>query len=167
MNPASLFELNMEEIKVETQKIAPTKSNGNFDEDAKGEESKDLKLDLNKPMPELLEVLTQYPVKTRVSMTGPMIVARDIAHARLAGRLEKTGELPDYFKKYPVYYAGPAKTPEGMPSGSFGPTTSGRMDPYVEQFQAVGGSMIMIGKGNRTVSRVVWRAVLTSNESKG
>ena len=100
-------------------------------------------------MSEIRELLSKYPVKTRVMLTGPMVVARDIAHAKIKEILEQTGELPAYFKDYPVYYAGPAKTPDGMASGSFGPTTAGRMDSYVDLFQSHGGSMIMIAKGNR------------------
>lgn len=109
-----------------------------------------VKIDLNRPMDEIRKTLAQYPIKTRVSLTGPMIVARDIAHAKLKERLDRGEGLPDYFKQMGVYYAGPAKTPEGMPSGSFGPTTAGRMDSYVDQFQAAGGSMLMIAKGNRS-----------------
>ncbi|CAM5768708.1 fumarate hydratase class I [Labrys miyagiensis] len=109
-----------------------------------------VKIDLNQPMPKILETLSQYPVKTRVSLTGPIIVARDLAHAKLRERLEAGGGLPDYIKNHPVYYAGPAKTPVGYASGSFGPTTAGRMDSYVDQFQAAGGSMIMLAKGNRS-----------------
>jgi fumarate hydratase class I len=108
-----------------------------------------VKIDLDKPMKEILATLSQYPIKTRVSMTGTMIVARDSAHARLRGRLEKGEPLPDYFKNHPIYYAGPAKTPEGYASGAFGPTTAGRMDSFVDQFQAAGGSMVMVAKGNR------------------
>ena len=107
-------------------------------------------VDLDKPMAEIQALLTQYPVGTRVALSGTMIVARDIAHARMAAGLAEGRGLPDYFKKYPVYYAGPAKTPTGFASGSFGPTTSARMDPYVGQFQAAGGSMVMIAKGNRS-----------------
>ncbi|GDX79028.1 fumarate hydratase class I [Deltaproteobacteria bacterium] len=107
-------------------------------------------LDLNRPMAELRETLSKLPVKTRVSLTGPMIVARDIAHARLKDRIDRGEGLPDYFKQHPVYYAGPAKTPTGMASGSFGPTTAGRMDAYVDLFQANGGSFIMLAKGNRS-----------------
>merc|ERR1719433_1963774 len=103
-------------------------------------------------MEENLKKLSQYPIKTRLALTGTIIVARDIAHARMNEMLEAGKDLPDYIKKYPVYYAGPAKTPAGMPSGSFGPTTAGRMDMYVEPFQALKGSMIMIGKGNRSAS---------------
>ncbi|MBO6521187.1 MAG: fumarate hydratase [Rhodospirillales bacterium] len=107
-------------------------------------------IDLRRPMKEVLAELTQYPVKTRLSLTGTLIVARDIAHAKLKERLDAGEGLPQYFKDHPVYYAGPAKTPEGYASGSFGPTTAGRMDSYVEQFQAAGGSMIMLAKGNRS-----------------
>lgn len=108
-----------------------------------------VQIDLNRPMKDILTTLSQYPVKTRVSLTGTIIVARDAAHAKLRERLEKGEPLPDYFKNHPVYYAGPAKTPEGYASGSFGPTTAGRMDSFVDQFQAAGGSMVMLAKGNR------------------
>lgn len=107
-------------------------------------------LDLNRPMDEIRAELSKYPVSTRLSLTGTIIVARDIAHAKLKERLDAGQGLPDYFKNHPVYYAGPAKTPQGMPSGSFGPTTAGRMDSYVDLFQANGGSMVMIAKGNRS-----------------
>jgi fumarate hydratase class I len=108
-------------------------------------------LNLNRPMAEILAELAKYPVKTRLSLSGPLIVARDMAHARLKEEWLDAGKgLPDYFKNHPVYYAGPAKTPEGMASGSFGPTTASRMDPYVDAFQAAGGSMIMLAKGNRS-----------------
>jgi fumarate hydratase class I len=107
-------------------------------------------VDLNRPMPEILVELTQYPIKTRLSLTGSLIVARDAAHTKLRQRLEAGEPLPDYFKNHPVYYAGPAKTPEGYASGSFGPTTAGRMDGFVAQFQEAGGSMIMLAKGNRS-----------------
>ena len=107
-------------------------------------------IDLNKPMPEILAELSKYPVKTRLKLTGTIIVGRDIAHAKLKERLDRGEGLPQYIKDHPIYYAGPAKTPEGMPSGSFGPTTAGRMDPYVDLFQSNGGSMIMIAKGNRS-----------------
>ncbi len=109
-----------------------------------------VEIDLERPMKEVLAELTNYPVKTRLSLTGTLIVARDIAHAKLQERLDAGEGLPQYFKDHPVYYAGPAKTPEGYASGSFGPTTAGRMDSYVEQFQAAGGSMIMLAKGNRS-----------------
>ena len=107
-------------------------------------------IDLNRPMAEVLAELSKHPVKTRLSLSGSLIVARDIAHAKLKERLDAGEGLPQYFKDHGVYYAGPAKTPEGMASGSFGPTTAGRMDSYVEQFQAAGGSMIMLAKGNRS-----------------
>jgi fumarate hydratase class I len=109
-----------------------------------------VKIDLNKPMPEILAQLSQYPIKTRLSLSGPMIVARDLAHAKLRERLEKGLGLPDYIKDHPVYYAGPAKTPQGYASGAFGPTTAGRMDSFVDDFQAAGGSMVMLAKGNRS-----------------
>lgn len=111
-----------------------------------------VKIDLGKPMKEILATLSKYPVKTRVSMSGTMIVARDSAHAKLRERLEKGEPLPDYFKNHPIYYAGPAKTPDGYASGAFGPTTAGRMDSFVDQFQAAGGSMVMVAKGNRAVA---------------
>ena len=95
-------------------------------------------------------MLSKYPIKTRLNLKGTLIVARDAAHARIAEMIENGEPMPEYFKNHPIYYAGPAKTPEGMPSGSFGPTTAGRMDPYVDKFQAVGGSMIMLAKGNRS-----------------
>ena len=109
-----------------------------------------VKIDLDQPMSQVLKELTKYPVSTRVSLTGTIIVARDIAHAKLKARLDQTGDLPQYIKDHPVLYAGPAKTPEGMPCGSMGPTTANRMAPYVHEFQDHGGSMIMIAKGNRT-----------------
>ncbi|MDE5913668.1 MAG: fumarate hydratase [Muribaculaceae bacterium] len=109
-----------------------------------------VKIDLNRPMPEVLAELDKYPVSTRLSLKGTIIVGRDIAHAKIKERLDRGEEMPQYLKEHPIYYAGPAKTPEGMASGSFGPTTAGRMDSYVDQFQAAGGSMIMIAKGNRS-----------------
>ena len=109
-----------------------------------------VQIDLNRPMADIRKELSKYPVKTRVMLTGPMVVARDIAHAKLKERLETTGTLPDYFKDHCVYYAGPAKTPEGYASGAFGPTTAGRMDSYVAEFQKAGGSFVMLAKGNRS-----------------
>jgi len=109
-----------------------------------------VKIDLNRPMAEIKAQLSKYPIRTQLSLSGPMIVARDIAHAKLRERLEKGLGLPDYFKDHPVYYAGPAKTPEGYASGAFGPTTAGRMDSFVHDFQAEGGSMVMLAKGNRS-----------------
>ena len=108
-----------------------------------------VKIDLTRPMKEILAQLTKHPIETRLSLTGPMIVARDLAHAKLRVRLERGEGLPDYFKNHPVYYAGPAKTPQGYASGSFGPTTAGRMDSFVDDFQAAGGSMVSLAKGNR------------------
>ncbi|MEW6438951.1 MAG: fumarate hydratase [Pseudomonadota bacterium] len=107
-------------------------------------------IDLTRPMSDILATLSRYPIKTRLSLNGPMIVARDLAHAKLREKLERGEPLPDYFKNHPVYYAGPAKTPAGYASGSFGPTTAGRMDSFVDQFQAAGGSMVMLAKGNRS-----------------
>jgi fumarate hydratase class I len=107
-------------------------------------------IDLNKPMSEIRDTLSKYPVRTRVMLTGPMVVARDIAHAKLKERLDSGKGLPQYMKDHCVYYAGPAKTPEGFASGSFGPTTAGRMDSYVGEFQAAGGSFVMLAKGNRS-----------------
>ncbi|MCW3807454.1 fumarate hydratase [Plebeiibacterium marinum] len=107
-------------------------------------------IDLDQPMEEVLKVLTKHPIKTRLNLSGTLVVARDMAHARIKQMLDEGQEMPEYLKNHPVYYAGPAKTPEGMPSGSFGPTTAGRMDPYVDLFQSKGGSMIMVAKGNRS-----------------
>ena len=109
-----------------------------------------VQVDLRRPMKDILATLSQYPVKTRLSLTGPMIVARDLAHAKLRERLESGQGLPDYFKNHPVYYAGPAKTPEGYASGAFGPTTAGRMDSFIDAFQAAGGTLVSVAKGNRS-----------------
>ncbi|MGY6643749.1 MAG: fumarate hydratase [Salinarimonas sp.] len=109
-----------------------------------------VKIDLNQPMSDILGTLSKHPIRTRVSLSGPMIVARDLAHAKIRERLDRGEPMPDYLKNHPVYYAGPAKTPEGYASGSFGPTTAGRMDSFVDQFQAAGGSMVMLAKGNRS-----------------
>ncbi len=109
-----------------------------------------VEINLDRPMKEILAELTKYPIKTRLSLTGTLIVARDIAHAQIKKLLDEGKPMPEYFKNHPIYYAGPAKTPHGMPSGSFGPTTAGRMDAYVELFQSLGGSLIMLAKGNRT-----------------
>src|SRR5438067_1421578 len=111
-----------------------------------------VKIDLTRPMQEILAQLSKHPIKTRLSLSGPMIVARDLAHAKLRERLERGEGLPDYFKNHPIYYAGPAKTPAGYASGSFGPTTAGRMDSFVDDFQAAGGSMVMLAKGNRSAA---------------
>ena len=109
-----------------------------------------VRIDLNQPMADILAELTKHPVKTRLALTGPLVVARDIAHAKIKERLDAGEEMPGYMKDHAVYYAGPAKTPDGMASGSFGPTTAGRMDSYVDTFQAAGGSMVMLAKGNRS-----------------
>ena len=109
-----------------------------------------VRVDLNQPMKDILANLSRYPIRTRLSLTGTLIVARDIAHAKLLERVSKGEPLPPYILQHPVYYAGPAKTPTGMASGSFGPTTAGRMDSYVSTFQKAGGSMIMLAKGNRS-----------------
>ena len=109
-----------------------------------------VRIDLNRPMSEIRAELTRYPVKTRLSLTGPLVVARDIAHAKIKERLDAGEPMPGYLRDHAVYYAGPAKTPEGYASGSFGPTTAGRMDSYVDQFQAAGGSFVMLAKGNRS-----------------
>jgi fumarate hydratase class I len=111
---------------------------------------KPVEINLDRPMKEVLAELTKYPVKTRLSLTGTLIVARDIAHARIKKMIDEGKPMPEYFKNHPVYYAGPAKTPQGMVSGSFGPTTAGRMDTYVDLFQSLGGSLIMLAKGNRS-----------------
>ena len=107
-------------------------------------------IDLNQPMDAIRAQLTRHPVKTRLALTGTLVVGRDIAHAKIKERLDAGEPMPSYLRDYPIYYAGPAKTPEGYASGSFGPTTAGRMDSYVEQFQAAGGSLVMLAKGNRT-----------------
>lgn len=120
------------------------------DEMRKSDTSGAVKIDLNKPMKEILAEMSKHPVGTRLSLNGTIIVGRDIAHSKLKERIESGEGLPQYIKEHPIYYAGPAKTPPGMPSGSFGPTTAGRMDSYVDLFQSHGGSMIMIAKGNRS-----------------
>ncbi len=108
-------------------------------------------VDLDRPMEDVLKELSKYPTKTRLNLSGTLIVARDIAHAQIKQMIDEGKPMPEYFKNHPVYYAGPAKTPKGMASGSFGPTTAGRMDPYVDEFQSLGGSMIMLAKGNRSL----------------
>jgi fumarate hydratase class I len=118
--------------------------------EAQLDSSEVVRVDLNRPMDEIRAELAKYPVKTRLSLTGPLVVARDIAHAKIAERLDAGEPMPQYLRDHAVYYAGPAKTPEGYASGSFGPTTAGRMDAYVEKFQAAGGSMVMLAKGNRS-----------------
>ena len=144
----ALGKITREGIFLEQLETNPAQYLPEIDEAALG--GKVVKLDLRQPMADILGALTQHPIRTRLSLTGPMIVARDLAHAKLRERLERGEPLPDYFKRHPVYYAGPAKTPKGYASGSFGPTTAGRMDAYVDQFQAAGGSMVMLAKGNRS-----------------
>jgi len=133
----------LEELETEPAKYLPEVG----DDELGGEV---VEIDLNRPMDEIRTTLSRYPVSTRLSLSGPIIVARDIAHAKLKERLNRNEGLPSYFKEQCVYYAGPAKTPEGHVSGSFGPTTAGRMDSYVDEFQAAGGSMVMLAKGNRS-----------------
>jgi fumarate hydratase class I len=116
----------------------------------RGAYSGGVKIDLNRPMKEILADLSQYPVSTFLLLSGTIVVGRDIAHAKLKEQLDRGEGLPPYLKEFPIYYAGPAKTPKGLPSGSFGPTTAGRMDSYVAQFQQEGASMVMIAKGNRS-----------------
>ena len=111
-----------------------------------------VRIDLNRPMDEIRAELTRYPIRTRLSLSGPLVVARDIAHAKIAERLDAGEPMPGYLRDHAVYYAGPAKTPDGYASGSFGPTTAGRMDSYVDKFQAAGGSFIMLAKGNRSAA---------------
>lgn len=133
----------LEQLEFNPSRFLPTDLKDEMD-------SKTVKIDLNQPMDEILSILTKYPVKTRVMLSGRLVVARDIAHAKLKAMLDEGKPLPDYFKNHPIYYAGPAKTPEGMPSGSFGPTTAGRMDSYVPIFQEKGYSLITLAKGNRS-----------------
>jgi len=123
---------------------------GRFLPEVAEESGEAVSIDLNQGMEAVLAELTKHPIRTRLSLNGPLIVARDLAHSRLRERLDAGQPLPDYFKQYPIYYAGPAKTPEGYASGSFGPTTAGRMDGFVKKFQAAGGSMVMLAKGNRS-----------------
>ncbi len=122
------------------------------EEDVAAEDGEVVTIDLSRPMAEIRAELTRYPVRTRVALTGPLVVARDIAHAKIAERLDAGEPMPAYLRDHPVYYAGPAKTPAGYASGSFGPTTAGRMDSYVDRFQAAGGSLVMLAKGNRSAA---------------
>ncbi|HJY97807.1 MAG TPA: fumarate hydratase, partial [Streptosporangiaceae bacterium] len=122
------------------------------DVDVASDDGEVVAIDLSRPMAEIRAELAKYPVRTRVALTGPLVVARDIAHAKIAERLDAGEPMPAYLRDHPVYYAGPAKTPAGYASGSFGPTTAGRMDSYVEKFQAAGGSMVMLAKGNRSAA---------------
>jgi fumarate hydratase class I len=133
----------LEQLETDPARFLPETTDEHLDDDV-------VRVDLNRPMDEIRAELTRYPVKTRLSLSGPLVVARDIAHAKIKDRLDAGEGMPQYLKDHAVYYAGPAKTPEGYASGSFGPTTAGRMDAYVEQFQAAGGSMVMLAKGNRS-----------------
>ncbi|MEI2815175.1 MAG: fumarate hydratase [Microthrixaceae bacterium] len=133
----------LEALEADPAKYLPEIAEGGLGNDV-------VRIDLNRPMAEVRAELTKYPVKTRLSLTGTLVVARDIAHAKIAERLDAGEEMPQYLRDHAVYYAGPAKTPEGYASGSFGPTTAGRMDSYVDRFQAAGGSMVMLAKGNRS-----------------
>jgi fumarate hydratase class I len=134
----------LEQLETDPARFTPDVTDSHLDD------SDVVRIDLNRPMAEIRAELTRYPVKTRLSLTGPLVVARDIAHAKIAERLDAGEAMPDYLRNHPVYYAGPAKTPEGYASGSFGPTTAGRMDSYVAKFQAAGGSLVMLAKGNRS-----------------
>jgi fumarate hydratase class I len=133
----------LEQLENDPSKYLPEVTDEHLDDNV-------VKIDLNQPMKDILSELGKHPVKTRLSLTGTIIVARDLAHSKIRERLENGEDMPQYFKDHPVYYAGPAKTPTGMASGSFGPTTAGRMDSYVDQFQSFGGSMVMLAKGNRS-----------------
>ncbi|MFJ1706564.1 fumarate hydratase [Kitasatospora sp. NPDC088346] len=133
----------LEQLETDPAKYLPDTTDEHLDDEV-------VRVDLNQPMSDIRAQLSQYPVKTRLSLSGTLVVARDIAHAKIKERLDRGEGMPQYLKDHPVYYAGPAKTPEGYASGSFGPTTAGRMDSYVDQFQAAGGSMVMLAKGNRS-----------------
>jgi fumarate hydratase class I len=135
----------LEQLETDPVSYLPDTTDEHLDDDV-------VHVDLNRPMAEILAELTKFPVRTRLSLTGPLVVARDIAHAKIKERLDAGEEMPSYLQDMAVYYAGPAKTPEGYASGSFGPTTAGRMDSYVEQFQAAGGSLVMLAKGNRSAA---------------
>jgi fumarate hydratase class I len=135
----------MEQLETDPAHFLPETHEGNLSDDV-------VAIDLNQPMSAIRAQLSQLPVKTRVSLTGSLIVARDSAHARILEMLERGEEMPQYMRDHAVYYAGPAKTPEGYASGSFGPTTAGRMDAYVDRFQKAGGSMVMLAKGNRSAA---------------
>ena len=139
----------LEQLETDPARFLPETTEDELTEGA-GPDLNAVAIDLNRPMDDVLAELTKHPVKTRLSLTGTLVVARDIAHAKIKERLDAGDEMPQYLKDHPVYYAGPAKTPEGYASGSFGPTTAGRMDAYVEQFQAAGGSKVMLAKGNRS-----------------
>jgi len=140
ITPEGVF---LEQLETDPSKYLPDVTDSHLGGDV-------VQVNLNQPMNEIRALLSKYPVTTRLSLSGTLVVARDIAHAKLMERLQSGKGLPDYIKQHPVYYAGPAKTPTGMASGSFGPTTAGRMDSYVDAFQAAGGSLVMLAKGNRS-----------------
>src|SRR5690349_509025 len=142
ITPEGVF---LEQLETDPAHYLPETTDEHLDDDV-------VRVDLNRPMSEIRAELSRYPVKTRLSLSGPLVVARDIAHAKIKERLDAGEPMPQYLRDHAVYYAGPAKTPEGYASGSFGPTTAGRMDSYVEQFQAAGGSFVMLAKGNRSVA---------------
>jgi fumarate hydratase class I len=144
----ALGKITREGIFLEALETNPARYMPEIDEERLSAEV--VRIDLNRPMKEILSELSKHPVRTRLSLSGPIIVARDLAHARIRERLEQGEPMPDYFRNHPIYYAGPAKTPAGYASGSFGPTTAGRMDSFVDQFQAHGGSLVMLAKGNRS-----------------
>jgi fumarate hydratase class I len=133
----------LEQLETEPAHFLPEVTEDHLDDSA-------VRIDLNLPMAQIRDQLAALPVKTMVLLTGPMVVARDLAHARIKAMLDRGEPMPEYLRDHAVYYAGPAKTPEGYASGSFGPTTAGRMDSYVDQFQAAGGSLVMLAKGNRS-----------------
>jgi fumarate hydratase class I len=135
----------LEQLETEPAHYLPEVTDDHLDDDV-------VHIDLGRPMDEIRQQLSELPIRTRVSLTGPMVVARDLAHARIKGMLDRGEPMPDYLRDHCVYYAGPAKTPEGYASGSFGPTTAGRMDSYVDTFQKAGGSMVMLAKGNRSAA---------------
>src|SRR5581483_9958091 len=139
----------LEALETDPAQYLPDVTDEHLGDDAAGAV---IRIDLTRPMSEIRAELTRHPVKTRLSLTGPMVVARDIAHAKIKERLDAGEPMPAYLRDHAVYYAGPAKTPAGYASGSFGPTTAGRMDSYVEQFQAAGGSLVMVAKGNRSAA---------------
>jgi len=151
ITPEGVF---IEQLETDPARFMPEEVGSELDEETEGISGTGAQsavpIDLNQPMEVVLTELSKHPVKTRVSLNGTVVVARDLAHAKIKERLDAGEDMPDYLRDHPVYYAGPAKTPEGMPSGSFGPTTAGRMDSYVQQFQAAGGSLVMLAKGNRS-----------------
>ena len=138
----------LEQLEKDPAQFLPETTDEHLDDNSRGGGA--VRIDLDRPMAEIRAELTKHPVKTRLSLTGTLVVARDIAHAKIKDLLDSGEPMPEYLRNHPVYYAGPAKTPEGYASGSFGPTTAGRMDSYVEQFQAAGGSFVMLAKGNRS-----------------